>query len=73
MILIIYCPTIFQDSRLLGEVHIAVLKCIIKDIEDVARTSSIGLGFNQSSGANPGGGHLRIVEGVRLLGGYYYS
>ncbi|XP_023554341.1 homeobox-DDT domain protein RLT2-like isoform X2 [Cucurbita pepo subsp. pepo] len=57
-----------HDSRLLGEVHIAVLKCIIKDIEDVARTSSIGLGFNQSSGANPGGGHLRIVEGAYAWG-----
>lgn len=53
-----------QDSRLLGEIHVALLKCIIKDIEDVARTPSFGLGTNQNSAANPGGGHPQIVEGV---------
>lgn len=53
-----------QDSRLLGEIHVALLKCIIKDIEDVARTPSFGLGINQNSAANPGGGHPQIVEGV---------
>lgn len=54
----------FQDPRLLGEIHIALLKSIIKDIEDVARTPSTGLGANQNSAANPGGGHPHIVEGV---------
>jgi hypothetical protein len=49
----------------LGELHVALLKSIIKDIEDVARTSSAVSGVNQSSSANPGGGHPQIVEGVR--------
>lgn len=53
-----------QDPRLLGEVHIALLRCIIKDIEDVARTPFSGVGNNQNTAANPGGGHPHIVEGV---------
>ncbi|XP_050214645.1 homeobox-DDT domain protein RLT1 [Mercurialis annua] len=56
------------DSRLLGEVHLALLRLIIKDIEDVARTPSIGLGANQYSPANPEGGHPQIVEGAYLWG-----
>ncbi|AQK88478.1 Putative homeodomain-like transcription factor superfamily protein [Zea mays] len=56
------------DSRLLGELHIALLKSIIKDIEDVARTPSVALGVNQSSSANPGGGHPQIVEGAYAWG-----
>ncbi|CAO2183310.1 unnamed protein product [Urochloa humidicola] len=50
------------DSRLLGELHVALLKSIIKDIEDVARTPSIALGIN------PGGGHPQIVEGAYAWG-----
>jgi len=53
-----------QDSRLLGEIHVALLKVVIKDIEDVARTPSTGLGSNQNGAANSGGGHPEIVEGV---------
>ncbi|KAJ1384650.1 WHIM2 domain [Sesbania bispinosa] len=45
------------DPRLLGEIHIALLRSIVKDIEDVARTPSTGLGANQNSIANSGGGH----------------
>ncbi|XP_057431114.1 homeobox-DDT domain protein RLT1-like isoform X3 [Lotus japonicus] len=56
------------DSRLLGEVHVALLKVIIKDIEDVARTPSTGLGTNQNGAANPGGGHPEIVEGAYAWG-----
>ncbi|KAL6992497.1 hypothetical protein U1Q18_010607 [Sarracenia purpurea var. burkii] len=56
------------DSRLLGEIHIALLKLIVKDIEDVARTPSIGIGTNQCSSANPVGGHPQIVEGAYLWG-----
>lgn len=54
----------FQDSRLLGEIHVALLRSIIKDIEDVARTPSTVLGGNQNTAGNPGGGHPQIVEGV---------
>ncbi|KAJ6851845.1 homeobox-DDT domain protein RLT2 isoform X2 [Iris pallida] len=50
------------DSKLLGEIHVSLLKLIIKDIEDVARTPAIGLGANQNCAANPGGGHPHIVE-----------
>lgn len=57
-------PLQFQDPRLLGEIHVALLRSIVKDIEDVARTPSMGLGANQNSSVNPGGGHPQIVEGV---------
>ncbi|CAN4078885.1 unnamed protein product [Withania somnifera] len=56
------------DSRLLSEIHIALLKLIIKDIEDVARTPSGGPGTNQYSAINPEGGHPQIVEGAYLWG-----
>ncbi|XP_028051178.1 homeobox-DDT domain protein RLT1-like [Camellia sinensis] len=57
------------DPRLLGEIHVALLRSIIKDIEDVARTpSSTGLGVNQNAAANPGGGHPQIVEGAYAWG-----
>ncbi|EOY28162.1 Homeodomain-like transcriptional regulator, putative isoform 1 [Theobroma cacao] len=56
------------DSRLLGEIHVALLKSIIKDIEDVARTPSTGLGMNQYCAANPEGGHPQIVEGAYSWG-----
>lgn len=49
---------------MLGEIHVALLKLIIKDIEDVARTPSSGLGVSQNGAANPSGGHPEIVEGV---------
>lgn len=54
----------YQDSRLLSEIHIALLKLIIKDIEDVVRTPSGGPGTNQYNAVNPEGGHPQIVEGV---------
>ncbi|KAK3207089.1 hypothetical protein Dsin_021135 [Dipteronia sinensis] len=56
-----------HDSRLLGEIHVALLKSIIKDIEDVARTPT-GLGINQYCAANPEGGHPRIIEGAYAWG-----
>ncbi|GMG98559.1 hypothetical protein Nepgr_000399 [Nepenthes gracilis] len=56
------------ESRLLGEIHIALLRSIIKDIEYVARTPSTGPGVNQNSAANPGGGHPQIVEGAYAWG-----
>ncbi|XWS54133.1 hypothetical protein CRYUN_Cryun10bG0062400 [Craigia yunnanensis] len=56
------------DPRLLGEIRVALLRSIIKDIEDVARTPSTGLGASQNSAANPGGGHPQIVEGAYAWG-----
>ncbi|KAL5571100.1 hypothetical protein UlMin_020697 [Ulmus minor] len=56
------------DPRLLGEIHISLLRSIIKDIENVARTPSMGLGASQTSAANPGGGHPLIIEGAYAWG-----
>ncbi|GAV60333.1 Homeobox domain-containing protein/DDT domain-containing protein [Cephalotus follicularis] len=56
------------DSRLMGEIHVTLLKLVIKDIEDVARTPSTVLGMNQYSTANPEGGHPQIVEGAYAWG-----
>ncbi|OWM78674.1 hypothetical protein CDL15_Pgr002845 [Punica granatum] len=59
---------LLMDARLLSEIHISLLKTIIKDIEDVARASSMGLGANQNGAANPGGGHPHLVEGAYAWG-----
>ncbi|XP_039019972.1 homeobox-DDT domain protein RLT1-like isoform X1 [Hibiscus syriacus] len=56
------------ESRLLGEIHVALLKSIIKDIEDVARTTVTGLGMNQYSASHLEGGHPQIVEGAYSWG-----
>uniref|UniRef100_A0A1J3DDS1 Uncharacterized protein n=1 Tax=Noccaea caerulescens TaxID=107243 RepID=A0A1J3DDS1_NOCCA len=56
------------DPRLMGEMHIVLLKTIIKDIEGVARTLSTGVGANQNAAANPGGGHPHVVEGAYAWG-----
>ncbi|XP_031255307.1 homeobox-DDT domain protein RLT2 isoform X3 [Pistacia vera] len=56
------------DPRLLGEIHIALLRSIIKDMEDAVKTPVTGLGTNQSSAANPGGGHPQIVKGAYSWG-----
>lgn len=56
------------DARLLGEIHVSLLRTIIKDIEDVARTPSTNVGANLNSVANPGGGHPYIVEGAYSWG-----
>ncbi|XP_074333666.1 homeobox-DDT domain protein RLT1-like isoform X2 [Apium graveolens] len=56
------------DSRLLAEIHIALLNLIIKDIEEGARTPSGGAGTNQYTVANPEGGHPHIVQGAFLWG-----
>ena len=57
--------------ELLGEIHVALLKLIIKDIDDVARTPSSGLGMSQNGAVNPGGGHPEIVEGVTFIQSMY--
>lgn len=56
-----------QNSRLLEEIHIALLRSIIKDIEDVARTPTNALVGNLSSAFTPSGGHPQIVEGVCFM------
>ncbi|CAN8267616.1 unnamed protein product [Cochlearia groenlandica] len=54
------------DPRLMGEIHIVLLRTIIKDIEGV--TLSVGVGANQNTAANPGGGHPHVVEGAYAWG-----
>ncbi|XP_010538181.1 PREDICTED: homeobox-DDT domain protein RLT1-like isoform X3 [Tarenaya hassleriana] len=56
------------DSRLLGEIHVALLRSIIRDIEGVARTPFAGSGVNQYTVANPEGGHPQLVEGAYAWG-----
>ncbi|XP_076918162.1 homeobox-DDT domain protein RLT1-like [Bidens hawaiensis] len=56
------------DSRILGEIHIALLKLIVRDIEEAARTLSGGPGTNQYTVANPEGGRPQIVEGAYMWG-----
>uniref|UniRef100_A0A803N1P7 Homeobox-DDT domain protein RLT2 n=1 Tax=Chenopodium quinoa TaxID=63459 RepID=A0A803N1P7_CHEQI len=56
------------DPRLLGEIHVSLLRTIIKDVEDVARTPTTGLGVNQNNVGNPVGGHPQIVEGAYAWG-----
>ncbi|KAK4484462.1 hypothetical protein RD792_007045 [Penstemon davidsonii] len=56
------------DPRLLGEIHIALLRSIVKDIEDVARTPPTALAANQNSAFVTGGGHPQIVEGAYAWG-----
>ncbi|XP_076899064.1 homeobox-DDT domain protein RLT1-like [Bidens hawaiensis] len=56
------------DSRILGEIHIVLLKLIVRDIEEAARTPSGGPGTNQYTVANPEGGHPQIVEGAYMWG-----
>ncbi|KAI9086822.1 hypothetical protein K1719_031416 [Acacia pycnantha] len=55
-----------HDPRLLGEIHIALFRSIIKDIEDVARTTGVGANYN--SAVNPCGGHPQVVEGAYVWG-----
>ncbi|CAI9089315.1 OLC1v1023873C1 [Oldenlandia corymbosa var. corymbosa] len=54
------------EPRLLGEIHIALMRNIIKDVEDVAKIPAPAVGANQTS--NPGGGHPHIVEGAYAWG-----
>ncbi|KAH6780630.1 hypothetical protein C2S52_011867 [Perilla frutescens var. hirtella] len=51
-----------SDPRLLGEIHIALLRSIIKDIGDVGRAS------DPNSAGIPVGGHPHIVEGAYAWG-----
>jgi hypothetical protein len=53
-----------QDPRLLGEVHIALLRTLVKDVEDVAKASSSGVASNQYAPGFSGAGHPLLVEAV---------
>ena len=48
----------------MGEVHIALLKALVKDVEDVAKASSSGVASNQYAPGFSGAGHPLLVEAV---------
>ncbi|KAI4341103.1 hypothetical protein MLD38_025869 [Melastoma candidum] len=56
------------DSRLLGEIHVSLLRSILKDIENVGTVPTATVGASGNSVANPGCGHLQIVEGACAWG-----
>jgi hypothetical protein len=45
----------------LGELHVSLLKSIIKDIEDVARTPPVALGVNLGGGHPLSRGRMRFL------------
>lgn len=55
------------ESRLLSEVHVCLLKLLIRDIEDFVRAPSTG-GINQYSTGSLEGGHPMIVQGAYAWG-----
>uniref|UniRef100_A0A7N0UG67 Uncharacterized protein n=1 Tax=Kalanchoe fedtschenkoi TaxID=63787 RepID=A0A7N0UG67_KALFE len=56
------------DSRLLGEMHVSLLKLMVKDIEDAARAPQMASGTSQAAAVNPEGGHPHIIEGAYAWG-----
>ncbi|KAH7277937.1 hypothetical protein KP509_38G016400 [Ceratopteris richardii] len=57
------------ESRLLSEVHIALFKTIVKDVEDMAKASANAGAVNQYTAASTiGGGHTHLVEAAFACG-----
>ncbi|KAL9690367.1 hypothetical protein QQ045_010765 [Rhodiola kirilowii] len=56
------------DSRLLGEMHVALLKLMVKDIEESARPPQMASGTSQAATINPEGGHPHVIEGAYAWG-----
>lgn len=54
----------FQDSRLLGEIHVALLKTLVRDIEEAAQAVSGGMVGQRDAIAMAAGGHPQLVEAV---------
>ncbi|KAL2650700.1 hypothetical protein R1flu_018828 [Riccia fluitans] len=50
------------DPRLLGEIHIALIKTMVKNIEDAAQAATSGAGGSQHAIALASGGHPQLVE-----------
>ncbi|XP_020587732.1 homeobox-DDT domain protein RLT2-like isoform X2 [Phalaenopsis equestris] len=57
-----------QDSRLLGEIHVAVLKYIIRDLEDSKNTHACAPCFSEDKFDNPESTNSKIVDGVHEWG-----
>lgn len=57
------------ESRLLAEIHVALFKTIVKDVEDMAKASASAGAVNQYTAASTiGGGHTQLVEAAFALG-----
>nr|AMP82916.1 chromatin assembly factor 1 subunit [Catalpa bungei] len=56
------------EPRLLCEIHVALLRIIIRDIEDVARSPATAVAANQNSAGITAGGHPHLVEGAYAWG-----
>lgn len=56
------------DPRLLGEIHMALLRLLVRDIEDVAQASASGGVSNQYTNTCSGGGHPQLVEAAFAWG-----
>ena len=56
-----------KESILLGEIHISLLKTIVKDIEDVAQANSNGLGANRNNISLARGGHPQLSKDVIII------
>jgi hypothetical protein len=50
------------DSRLLGEIHVALLKTLVRDIEEAAQAVSGGMVGQRDAIAMAAGGHPQLVE-----------
>lgn len=60
------------DPRLLAEIHMALIRTIVRDIEDVAKASACGGAVNQYTAPSTiGGGHSQLVEAA-FAWGYDY-
>lgn len=57
-----------QDSRLLGEIHVAVLKYIIRDLEDVKNACAYATSASEDNADNPWSTCLNIVDGADAWG-----
>lgn len=56
------------DSRLLGEIHVALLKTLVRDIEEAAQAVSGGMVGQRDAIAMAAGGHPQLVEAAFAWG-----
>ncbi|KAJ7521596.1 hypothetical protein O6H91_19G060800 [Diphasiastrum complanatum] len=56
------------DSRLLNEIHLALLKTLMKDVKEAAQATATGAGGSNHATAIAAGGHPRIVEAAYAWG-----
>ena len=63
-----YLWYVIQDPRLLAEIHISLIRTMLRDIEDVGKASAYGGAVNQYTAPSTiGGGHSQLVESVSTI------